>query len=108
MEKLLISLGLIILITILFIVILDYRLFRQISRSKRNQNQNLIDDEKYHELNYKIRTVITSATIFIVIGGYLGYSSISSIRKESDDLLIKYKTSLIDYESTILKYKALV
>ncbi|MGE0076447.1 MAG: hypothetical protein AB7S48_01155 [Bacteroidales bacterium] len=108
METFLAILGLIILITIIFIFGIDFRLYKKLLRFKRNENETSISDEKYYELNYKIQLLIASTSIIVVVGGFLGYNSITSIKSDYNDNVKQYKVKLKQYDSTLNYYKKLV
>ena len=108
MENILISLGLIILTTILFLIWNDYKLLMKFMSFKKDSYVATISDQKYYELNYKIQLIIASTSIIVVVGGYLGYNSIHTVNQEIDNSLSKYREKLQKYDSTIVKYNILI
>lgn len=74
-----IVLGIIILAAILVFSIWNWFNLREL---KQFHHQNELNDSKYHELKYKMQFLIAMFSVFVVIGGVLGYSSLADARKE--------------------------
>jgi bacterioferritin (cytochrome b1) len=75
---------------------------------QQNDKKTKIDDARYYELNNKIQLIIVVASIIMLIGGFLGYNSIDSIKLEIQDNLDEYIDKLNSYDTIIDKYNILI
>lgn len=108
METLLITIGISILIAIAYLVYIDQRILKRVVTYKRDEARLKINDERYHELNNKIQLLIAVSSIIILIAGFIGYNSISNIKKEINDDIEHYKISLQQYDTTLKYYEKLI
>jgi len=100
---------------IIYMIYLNQRTLRKIVNYKRSDKEIKISDERYYELNNRIQLLIVVSSIIILIGGFVGYNSIGSIKKEISDDIEHYKTNLQHYDenlkhsdSAILKYQLII
>ncbi len=97
---------------ITYLIIINIRTLRTVIKLQTNKKENKIDDERYHELNNKIQLLIVVSSIILLIGGFLGYNSINTIKKEIQvevqDKMDEYVKKLEGYESIIEKYDKLI
>lgn len=93
---------------IAFLIVLNIRTLRTVVKLQSSDKKSKIDDERYHELNSKIQLLTVVSSIIILIGGFLGYSSIDSIKEEINTKLMDYENKIISYDSIIVKYNKLI
>lgn len=93
---------------IAFLIIINIRTLRTVIKLQSSDKKSKIDDERYHELNSKIQLLIVVSSIIILIGGFLGYNSIDSIKEEINIKLKGYEAKIISYDSIIVKYNKLI
>lgn len=93
---------------IAFLIIINIRTLRTVIKLQSSDKKSKIDDERYHELNSKIQLLTVVSSIIILIGGFLGYNSIDSIKEEINIKLKDYEAKIISYDSIIVKYNKLI
>lgn len=112
METFLIVLAIVILILIAYLVFLNQKLLKKVVTYKRDEGKVKIGDERYYELDNKIQLIIVVASIIILIGGFIGYNSIDSIKDDiKDDIqdqMKVYVDKLNSYETIISEYNELI
>lgn len=108
METLVIILVIAILLMIAYLIYINQRTLNKVVNYKRSKEELKISDERYYELNNKIQLLIVVSSIILLIGGFVGYNSINSIKGEISSDIEHYKKNLMHYDSTIIKYKRLI
>lgn len=108
MDTFLLVLAIIILIVIAYLIIINQKILKKVITYKRDDEKLKINDERYYELNNKIQLIIVVASIIILIGGFIGYNSIDSIKNDIQETLDDYVDKLNDYDTTMVKYKDLI
>lgn len=106
METFLIVLAIIFLILIAYLIFINQKNLKKVVTHKRDEEKLKISDERYYELDNKIQLITVVASMLILIGGFIGYNSIDSVKDDIQDKMNKYVKELND--STILKYKNLI
>lgn len=81
-------------IMISYLIIINIRTLKRVIKLQKGEEQNKIDDARYHELNNKIQLLIVVSSIIISIGVFLGISTYESIIK-------MYSTNIEKYEKII-------
>jgi len=108
METFLFVLAIVILILIAYLVFINQKLFKKVVTYKRDEEKVKISDERYYELNNEIQLIIVVASIIILIGGFIGYNSIDSIKDDIQDKMDEYVDKLNGYETIISNYDTLI
>lgn len=108
MENLIIVIAITILVTILYLIVINLRVLKKVVKYKLNDGQLTISDERYFELNNKIQLLIVVASILILVGGFIGYNSIHSINSEITEDIEHYQETIVQYDSVILGYTHLI
>lgn len=101
METILIILIIAILGLIIYMIFLNQRTLNKIVNYKRSDKELKISDERYYELNNRIQLLIVVSSIIILIGGFVGYNSIESIKNEINDDIKHYKSNLQHYDKNL-------
>ena len=102
MEIPLIVLGLTILMVLIWLLISEKRILNRIEENIKNIGYIIPDsNEKYYELKYKIQLLTSGASIILVIGGFLGYNSVTSIKEDIQKDLQHYKVNLQKSDSLL-------
>lgn len=107
-QKLIIIVMLSLLCMLAYLIILNIKTLLRVSKMQQNDKKTKIDDARYYELNNKIQLIIVVASIIMLIGGFLGYNSIDSIKLEIQDKLDEYIDKLNGYDTIIYKYNMLI
>ena len=108
MQNLLVLALIVVMCTIVYLVILNIQTLRKLILLKSSNQKRNIDDERYHELNNKIQLIIVVASIFILIGGFLGYNSIESINSDIRNKISDYENIIKGYDTTLANYDTLI
>lgn len=108
MELFLSILGLSILILIVFLLMKEVKILTRIVKLKRHENEFKISDERYYELYYKIQLIITVTSIIVLVGGFVGYNSIHSIKEDISKDMEHYKTNLRKSDSTLTATESVI
>ncbi|MBN2350147.1 MAG: hypothetical protein JXJ22_15010 [Bacteroidales bacterium] len=82
-------------------IFLNQRTLNKIVNYKRSDKELKISDERYYELNNRIQLLIVVSSIIILIGGFVGYNSIESIKNEINDDIKHYKSNLQHYDKNL-------
>ncbi|MCX6262587.1 MAG: hypothetical protein NTY95_17445, partial [Bacteroidia bacterium] len=107
-QKLIIVVMLALLCMITYLIILNIKTLHRVLKQQPNEKKSRIDDERYYELNSKIQLLIVVSSIIILIGGFLGYNSIDSIKGDIQNRMNEYVTKLEGYDSIIYRYNGLL
>jgi len=95
-------------ILIVYLIFINQKILKKVVTYKRDEEKLKINDEKYYELNNKIQLIIVVASMIILIGGFIGYNSIDSIKVDIQDKMNEYIVKLNGYETIISKYNTLI
>ena len=97
---------------IIYLIVINIHTLRRVIRLKASDKKRKISDVRYHELDNKIQLLIVVSSIIILIGGFIGYNSITSIQNEiTDEIsveLMEYRAKLEKYDSTIIHYDQII
>jgi hypothetical protein len=97
MENLIILMMLIVLILVIFLSITNYiALKKAITKGKTK-----IGDKRYYELNNKIQMIIIISSMIVLIGGFLGYNTISSIKEDIYMDINQYQDKIDQYTAIL-------
>ena len=107
-QKLIIIVMLSLLCMLTYLIVLNIKTLLRVVKMQQNDKKTKIDDARYYELNNKIQLIIVVASIIMLIGGFLGYNSIDSIKLEIQDNLDEYIDKLNSYDTIIDKYNILI
>ena len=107
-QKLIIIGMLALLCMITYLIILNIKTLLRVSKLKPNDKLTKIDDPRYYELNNKFQLVTVISSILLLIGGFLGYDSIDSIKSDIQGKMDEYVKKLEGYEFIINKYDTLI
>jgi hypothetical protein len=92
----------IVLVLIVFLIYINQKTYKKVVTYKNNEQELKIGDERYYELNNKIQLLIVVSSMIILIGGFVGYNSIGSIKKDISRDIELYKNKLEKYDQNIL------
>lgn len=106
-QKLIIIAMVALVCMIAYLIILNINTLRRVIK-RLSIKQNKIDDERYHELNNKIQLLIVVSSIILLLGGFLGYNSIDSIKGDIQDKMNDYVSKLSEYSSQLLKNDSII
>jgi len=107
-QKLIIIGMLALLCMITFLIILNIKTLLRVSKLKPNDKLTKIDDPRYYELNNKFQLITVISSILLLIGGFLGYDSIDSIKSNIEGQLDVYVKKLEGYDSIVKEYNKLI
>jgi flagellar biogenesis protein FliO len=108
MENLIIIVTVPILILIVYLIFINQKLLKKVVTYKRDDEKLKINDERYFELNNKIQLIVVVSSIIVIIGGFIGYNTISAIKKGINKEIGHYQEKISNYESIIKKYNKLI
>lgn len=108
MENVIIIVTVPFLILICYLIFINQRILKKVVTFKRDEQKLKIDDERYYELNNKIQLIIVISSIIILIGGFFGYNTISTIKSEINNEIGNYRETILSYDSIIKKYNKLI
>lgn len=97
MEKLVIIISLIVILLFLANGFYSIRTLRKIKKNKESLKK---DSAEYHELNFRINTLIFSAGIIVSIGTFLGYNSYENVQ-QGVKFINNYKDSILNFGNKI-------
>jgi hypothetical protein len=106
-QKLIIIAMVALVCMIAYLIILNINTLRRVIK-RLSIKQNKIDDERYHELNNNIQLLIVVSSIILLLGGFLGYNSIDSIKGDIQDKMNDYVSKLSEYSSQLLKNDSII
>jgi hypothetical protein len=96
----------------MYLIIINIKTLFRVTREESSDNRDIINDARYYELNNKIQLLTVVSSIIILIGGFLGYNSIDSIRgdieEEMEVKLDEYVNKLKGYDTIMYKYNGLI
>lgn len=84
---------------------MDFRLNKKLIKKFSENKQSIFNDEKYFELKFRIQLIITTATIIMIIGGFIGFNSLKNIKDNLSTEINQYRLNFRIYDSTLLSYK---
>lgn len=97
MENLIIVLILIVLILVVFLSIANYKALKKaITKGKIK-----IGDKRYYELNNKIQMLLIISSMIVLIGGFLGYNTITSIKDDIYNDINQYQVKIDQYTAIL-------
>lgn len=108
MENVIIIVTVPFLILICYLIFINQRILKKVVTYNRDQQNLKVSDERYYELNNKIQLIIVISSIIILIGGFFGYNTISTIKREINIEIGNYRETLSSYDSIITKYNKLI
>lgn len=108
MENVIIILAVPILILICYLIFINQRILNKVVTYKRDEQKLNINDERYYELNNKIQLIIVISSIILLIGGFFGYNTISTIKSEINNEIGNYRETILSYDSIITNYNKLI
>lgn len=108
MENVIIFVAVPILVLICYLIFINQRVLNKVVTYKRDEQKLKINDERYYELNNKIQLIIVISSIILLLGGFFGYNTISTIKSEINNEIGNYRETISSYDSIITKYNNLI
>lgn len=103
METILMIFIIAILVMISYLIYLNIKSLKKVVIYKKDEEVK-ISDQRYFELNNKIQLLIVVSSIILLIGGFVGYNSINSIKSEIKIDIQRYKSHLENYDTLVASY----
>jgi hypothetical protein len=108
MENVIIFIAVPILILICYLIFINQRILNKVVTYKKDEQKLKINDERYYELNNKIQLIIVISSIILLLSGFFGYNTISTIKSEINNEIGNYRETISSYDSIIKKYNKLI